>query len=620
MHDVGTPLQAAVEALNAQRPALAEQQARTWLARHPGDPAAMTLLGLSLHAQGRPEQAAEAYRALAERAPHVPGHWSNLATMLRESGRLDEAEASYRHALELAPPDATLLYNLGLLLMHRGRQVESRDFLLRAHAADPASIEIRVYAAMMAFDCGDNLLAQRLLDGWPEWPPPAPELCLDLGWILGLLGHTQAAERLLREALDRPADALPARARLVMLLERSNRLDEARALLEALPPPQAITDSGLRHDLIGASAALLARNGDAAAAAQLESLLQASTVPAVRTNLLFLLARTQDRRGDAQAAMDALHAAHAMLSSAAAQLEPVLAAGGIGPLMRAARDVPAAQFHAWPALSAPTARQSPVFIVGFPRSGTTLLEQMLDAHPELCSMDERAFLQDLIDRMADWNLGYPEGLAQLDAEQCAQLRALYWRQADRTVARPPGVRLVDKNPLNLLRLPMIARLFPEAPILLALRHPCDVILSCYMQNFRSPAFALVCATLDSLAQGYANAMRFWIRHAALMRPRVLELRYEDLLDDLPRQLARVAEFLEVADPAPMLGFAAHARRKGFISTPSYAQVVQAPNKNAVGRWRRYAPWFEPLLPRLQPLLAQWGYARDESRDRPAASP
>jgi len=596
-----------VDALQAGRPEQAERLARERLREAPGLEAALTLLGLSLHAQARYEEAAEAYGELARRYPRSREHWSNYATMLRACGRLDEAESAYRRALDLAPADATLCLNIGLLLMQKGDVAGSRDYLVHAHRLDSAAIDIRIQAALMSFECGDNVAAQRLLDGWRDWPNIDPELWLDLGWILGLLGHSEAAERYLQRAASRAQDCAHAEARLAMLYERSHRLDEARALLSSLPPPSQIAEPGLRNDVISAQAAVLARGADDDAAAHIERLLQADPADAVRTNLLFALARQRDRRRDVAGAMQALQEAHALQTATMAGIEPELAAGGVGPLMRAARDVDADRFHAWPSWPAPAAEASPVFVVGFPRSGTTMLEQMLDAHPALSSMDERPFLQDLIDEMASWGLSYPDGLAELTQPQCDTLRATYMRLAGGTGLLRPGSRLVDKNPLNLLRLPVIMRLFPEAPIVLALRHPCDVLLSCYMQNFRSPAFALVCASLDTLAQGYANAMRFWIRHAELMQPRVLAMRYEDLLADFPQHAQRLAAFLGLDDAQPMLQFHEHARRKRFISTPSYAQVVQPPTTGAIGRWHAYAPWFDTALPIVQPLIAHWGY-------------
>jgi hypothetical protein len=184
---------------------------------------------------------------------------------------------------------------------------------------------------------------------------------------------------------------------------------------------------------------------------------------------------------------------------------------------------------------------------------------------------------------------------------------MYWSAAAKVAPRQQGQRLVDKNPLHMLRIALIKRLFPNAPIILALRHPCDVILSNYMQYFTSNSFAVLRSSLERLAQGYVNAMESWIHHAELLKPNIIYSRYEDLLDDFPGNIRRIGDFLGLEDAAPMARFDQHARGKGFISTASYAQVIEPPNKKSVDRWRRYHKYFEPVLPILQPIMQYWGY-------------
>lgn len=258
-------------------------------------------------------------------------------------------------------------------------------------------------------------------------------------------------------------------------------------------------------------------------------------------------------------------------------------------------------------MQSPTFAQSPVFVVGFPRSGTTLLEQMLDAHPGLCAMDEQPFLQQLAELLDRRGVAWPDGLARLGQDECDALRADYLQRVRGVVELGPGQRLVDKNPLNLLRLPLIRRLFPQAPVILALRHPCDVLLSCYMQSFRSPAFAVLCADLERLADGYAEAMAHWDYHARALPGPVLELRYEDLVAAPADAAARLGQFLRLDDAGPLLGFQQHARAKGYISTPSYAQVVEGIHRGALGRWQTYRRQFAPVMASLQPWLQRWGY-------------
>ena len=167
------------------------------------------------------------------------------------------------------------------------------------------------------------------------------------------------------------------------------------------------------------------------------------------------------------------------------------------------------------------------------------------------------------------------------------------------------IRASHKQPGFLAAL--LHRVFPQARFVLALRHPCDVVLSCYMQHLDAPIFVDICSSLERLSKSYVNAMRFWIDHENLLRPNVLHLRYEDLLSDFGAYSRGVGDFLGIEDVTVMQGFHEHAKKKGFISTPSYQQVTQPLNSSAVGRWRKYENYFREALPILQPIIEHWGY-------------
>ncbi len=289
---------------------------------------------------------------------------------------------------------------------------------------------------------------------------------------------------------------------------------------------------------------------------------------------------------------------------------PERVAEGAAVLPAAVGRISAADYKAWPTLTAPTGPQSPIFIVGFPRSGTTLLEQMLDAHPALQSMDERPFFNILADDLIQQGAHLPHDLGRLSQPDCDELRRRYTALVCSKIQRRWSAQLVDKNPLNMLWVPFIQRLFPQAKFILALRHPCDVLLSCYMQNFRSGVLVAASASLQRLAEAYVVAMQSWLHHVEVFQPRVLVSRYEDLVADLPVHSRRIAQFLELEDATPLERFDAHAREKGYIATPSYTQVIEPVNRKGINRWQRYRREFEPVLPILEPMLQHWDYTTD----------
>ncbi len=602
-------IESVIALLQSGQAALAENECRRLLDPDPDDEMALTLLGMAQQQQGRPLQAAEVYERLTWLYPAVSEHWNNYATTLREAGQLAEAERAYQVALKLAPDNPVTLGNLGLLYKEQSDYPKARDYLLRAANGRAEDVHIRTYAAMACYECGDNKTLEMLIADWPRWPLLDGELRLDLAWLLAQLGRTIEAEQLLDDLLGGNSFQTRALVRKILLLERVNRLDEAKAILANLPDPEKITDENERNEVIGAMGVMAQRGKEPEVTRELlERLLDLTLDPRHRSNLYFALAKACDKAGDQAAVLSALEKAHSLQLVGAAQLAPELLLPEVQPIAPALLRMTPAQTADWASAERGlSASPPPIFVVGFPRSGTTMLEQMLDAHPALVSMDEQPFLQNVSDKVVELGFLYPEALGEIDSETCESLRQLYWDQVKSKVVLKPRQRLVDKNPLTLLHLPLICRLFPDAPIILALRHPCDVILSCYMQNFRSPSFQILCSSLDRLARGYVNAMQYWIYHEKLLKPHVLYLRYEDLLDDFDAEVDRIAAFIGIDDAAALHGFHLHARQKGFISTPSYAQVTQPPNKTAVGRWLRYEDAFKPILPLLKGVMEHWGY-------------
>ena len=587
----------------------AERAARECITREPNEELAWNVLGFSLLQQQRAREAAEIYQQAATRFPGNPLHWNNLGTARRRNGQLRDAERAYAKALQLQPDNPQFLANMGLLYLEWKRVVVARDYLWRAFQLDQTDYEARIFGCQMCLECGDDDRAEQILRDWKSWVDLIDgPLRVDLAAMLLRLGRNSDGEKLLREQLDNPQSGTSARARLVMTLERFNRLDEARSLMEQLPDPSSIQDGDLRGEVIEARAAVAARGKDAThARALLERLLEEPGAERRDTMAWFLLAKVCDRQGDAAACMEYLRLAHESQMRVAAQLVPELVEPSANPMNITNYQVSGQDFRNWKPVDAPSVEDSPIFVLGFPRSGTTMLEQMLDAHPGMASMDEQPFVQRVIERMQSTGLQYPEQLGDLDSSQCAMLRDTYWQAVAQVVHLQPGQRLVDKNPLTMLRLPLLVRLFPNAKIIFVVRHPCDVVFSNYLQHFNAPAYVALCSTLPRLANGYAAAMRFWLQHVERLDPPVFEWRYEDVIRDFDTHVERLGAFLELADTEPLRRFSEHAKRKGYIGTPSYDQVVQPVYASSIGRWQRYRAYFEPVLPLLEPAMRHWGY-------------
>lgn len=563
---------------------------------------------LALSALQRTAEALPLLQQLTQWQPNVCEHWSNLGNALCELGREDEALAPLLRATALGADDVATHFALARAHCRLGDVVAADDHILRARQADPGNGDMLLLHARIAL-ASDRIDRARVLLQALRASALTPAQRSDLGYLELRGGQYAEAEQSFAVAIQALPDDVDAKLGMSLLLERTNRVDAAVDIRSRVAPAQAATlGPALNAKLLQVDARLHERAGDQVAAQScLQALLAGDLLDkSLRADLGFALGRSLDKTGQSDAAMRALADAHAIRRGLVAGSHPELADRD---------DLLAALQRDPPPLKAlvevADGLRDPVFLVGFPRSGTTLLEQLLDAHPELKSFDEQAFLQHLIDALHQQGHDYPEILPELDSGQIGDLRRQYDREVQALIGAHAQIRLVDKNPLNLARLPLVDALFPRAHVLLAVRHPCDVVLSGYMQSFQAPAFAFTFATLASTARTYARVMGFWLRIRDQLRVPVHVLHYEALVDDVEAEARRLFEFLQLPWHDDLLQFTERAARKGAIGTPSYSDVTKPVNRRAVGRWQRYRPYFDgEVLEILAPYISAFGYSTD----------
>lgn len=249
-----------------------------------------------------------------------------------------------------------------------------------------------------------------------------------------------------------------------------------------------------------------------------------------------------------------------------------------------------------------------IFLIGFPRSGTTLLEQVLASHPDVTAMEERTCLEDAAIAFFGSNSDL-DRLAMLPDSDLDYWRQCYWNRVAEAGLSPSTPVFVDKMPLNAVFLPLIAKLFPAAKIILALRDPRDVVLSCFRRRFAMNPGMYEFTTLETAAAYYAAVMRLVGIYRGKLALDVIESRHEDLVADFEREVRRLCDFLGLSWRAEMRGFAARAGAQ-TIDTPSGAQVARGLSDAGLAQWRRYAAELDPIFPVLAPFLRHYGYSEN----------
>jgi len=248
---------------------------------------------------------------------------------------------------------------------------------------------------------------------------------------------------------------------------------------------------------------------------------------------------------------------------------------------------------------------------GHPRSGTTLLEQVLDSHPGIVSLEETTIFHDVA--YLPLTRALPEQTPVLTVLEEAQTGALqqsrddYFRFAQLFMEQTIGERLlIDKNPSLTFLIPHLIRVFPEIKLLIALRDPRDVVLSCFMQPLPLEQGSAAYLTLESTVTEYTGLMGLWCTLKPLLPNPHLEIRYEDMVKGLESVARQTLNFLGVPWDERVLQFHEHARQK-IVRSPTYADVTKPVYKRSVGRWRNYQKYLELYLKRLEPFLEAFGY-------------
>ncbi len=393
---------------------------------------------------------------------------------------------------------------------------------------------------------------------------------------------------------------------LAVLYERRHRLDEARQLVEdCLRADPDYWEADLLRGRILRRLKDPAANGIFRKLARLEA-----ADPLLRAQAWTETAQQLDRDGDYDGAMAALLQGKELLRAREA---PALhdSESQQRQLARLAAALTPEHWSRWAEAGRSFPLQRMAVLTGFPRSGTTLLEQVLDSHPELVSSDEReAFGRDIFS--AIWRTERTpaptvEALDQAPPERLRAQRQRYLDYMSAALNEPLGGRMhLDKNPMLTLLIPGMLRLFPETRWLIALRDPRDVVLSCFMQYLPLNANSVCFLTLERAARRYELDLSVWRRFREIARTAWLEVRYEDCVSDLEGQARRALEFLGLPWDARVLQYRERLRAKA-VASPTYEAVSQPLYSSAIGRWKKYRKHLEPVFEVLAPSIQAFGY-------------
>jgi len=560
---------------------------RRAVAAVPQDLQMRTNLAMALAETGALDEAA----TVAE--GHGDPHLDRLAGWAhQQGGRHDRAAEAYEAAVATKPEDFESWNNLGNVRAAQGDAAGALAAFQQAILIRPDLVDIYLNASEQLAAVEDNAARRMLMREGAAIAPDRADVLTELGLAEAAVRAYPEAEAAYRQALAKDPLFLPAYLELGLLLENLNRVDDLVALVET-----AEANGVAEAELGFIRAWALRRQGRFAEALPIAEAIPRTIHPVRRAHLLADIA---DRVGDTERAFAAL----GEMNAAAVAARPARP----GPLYRKTVErsiglLTPDRVASWEPVAVERTPPDPIFLVGFPRSGTTLLDTLLMNMPALHVLEEMPFMREV-----DLASGGEETLPDLGEVEANRLRRLYFELVEKGAPLPgPGRRIVDKHPLRMAGMPIVARLFPEAQIIFVERHPCDVVLSCYMANFQLNSAMRSFTTLEEAARTYDAVFTAWTRAEAVLPLRVHRIRYERMVEDLAGEMRPLLAFLDLPWDEKVLDNQSAAAGRGHVRTASYSQVQEPIYKRAAGRWERYRAQLAPVLPILAPWAERMGY-------------
>jgi len=636
-HQMTMLVREAIAKLEQRREAEAEALLTRALHAAPQNPTALQLLGLVRKAQGRLAEAEEYHRRSLSVDPTQAQVHHNLANLLQASGRIEEAIAEEHEAIRLKPNYADAHLGLAIALSRKGDHAASEQSYRQVLRLQPNYLDARLGLGgeLCSLDRpkeAERVLRQALALGIRQ---PAQAAAFEHNLAVALKQQSKFMEALASfdraEKLDPQLPALDYMRGSTFL--EMGRLEEAlQWFRKAVARDPSHADAVAHVGLVSAQLSDFAaadRYGREALSLQPENAVALTTLAIVDIEsgrnadaeaklrsvrsvggeelpfLEELAADAFDRHGRTTEAFALYSELNAILRGRhAAEFEPVRAGMATARLIEWFETSPS--WEARPVAASPTDEPvGHVFVLGFMRSGTTLLETILSTSAKVTGIDEVEFL-DQPARAFFLHDGGLDRLATLGEDEARKWRKHYW-SAIRDAGLPVKDRIfIDKMPFNVQRLPLIARLFPDARIVFALRDPRDVVWSCFRRFFNPTPWAYEFYRLDDCARFYADTMRLGQIYRGKLPIAVCDHRYEDLVGDFEGAIRRVCAFTGIDWHEGMRDFRAAAESIDRRSA-SAAQVRRGLYAEGVGQWRRYREQLAPVLPILAPWVKRFGY-------------
>lgn len=558
-------------------------------------------MGIALKKKGDLEAAIYSYKQALKINPDFAGALNNIGNILKDKGDIEAAINNYKQAIKIKPDNAETYFNLGNILSEKKDLEAAINCFDLALKLKPTYFKAYLNMGIALKDSGDLEAAIDCYKKAIKIRPNSFEAYNNMGIALKSKGDIEAAIDCYKKTLEIKPDESKVYINLCSLLEKSNNLTELRKVIsEAKNLLSKFPD-----DLLIFESLYYFRLKKYNLAQKLITKVNIEQVESIRRPLfLQMKARIHHYQKNYKLAYDAfVEMNRYVISSSEYNFNEAQAY--FGHLQNRVNQLKEIKEVSYSQSCSESSQLIPTFLIGFPRSGTTLLDTILRTHSKIDVIEEKEMLLN-----ACLSLGKELSISDIENFSNRELKyakQIYYKELEKFVDTGNSDHVIDKLPLNITDVPIIHRLFPTSKFILVLRHPLDVILSCWMQLFKlNPAMANM-LEIDRIVDLYVEAMSILELSEKRYSLFVHRIKYEDLVQDMDFEISNLLNFLGLDWENELRDYQDTAIRRGIINTPSYSQVVEPIYKTASYRWEKYRDPLEKYFFKIEKWTKKYGY-------------
>ena len=558
-------------------------------------------LGIALKADGKLKEAEEIFRKAISLAPSSYLLHVNLGNTLQELNRIDDAVENFRKAILLKPDFAETYFNLANTLQLAEQYVEAVVVYKQAIDLNPKHVVAFNNLGLALSKLGRLKEAETQYKNALKLMPNYYEAHLNIGNLHYAIQQFEKAEEDYQKAIAIQPNYADAYLNLCELYEKTNKLTDVLSVVKKARDKV----SRKKDEFLLFEAFVLFRQDRFQFVEEIISKINPDKLSENRKTIFFKLKADwlhhQENFDEAFEAYEHMNnnvknsAEYQMCSANQyydAQREKICEIESLQETLKFRNIIQAKWFQ-------------PSFLIGFPRSGTTLLDTILRSHSGIDVVEEQPLVSKMLEK-----LGATISMSDIEAidlKSAKVLSDIYFRELEKSINIQENILVIDKLPLNILSIPIITKVFPEAKFILALRHPLDCVLSCWMQNFKLNAAMANMVDLDRIVDFYCTTMEILKLCEQRYSINIHPIRYEDLVSDFIGTISILMNFLELSWEDQLEGYQRTALSRAKINTPSYTQVVKPIYETAAYRWKKYEDHLQPHKPKLAHWINEFGY-------------